>query len=173
MDRRGITMIEILIYIAILALLLPVIVATMFFVNERQGIYAARAQIEQSAGLLEAQLRHEIVEAKQINSSASYFANDLGSLIFIDADDNTVTIDTSGSPARLRFTRGSDPSFWFTDNNIRVTKWRIERIINTSDELTGLKFEFALEPKNSKRVFDSAKFEGDLTISLSPHTIEL
>ncbi len=174
---RGFTLIEVIITLAIMAIILPATTLFLLQLLQSQGSVQGEVEMEQTSSLLFSELKSEILEASSVTITASTLNSDVGELVFVDNSGATVTIDlvTIGPVRRLRFQRGADPAVYVTPADIDVIVWRIEAVRRDSDErLTGLQFDFDLALLNPDATpYRSVAFQGETTIALSPQTIEL
>lgn len=152
---KAFTLIETLIYIAILALVLPAI--SLFMVNtiSRQHQITARIDIEENSAMILDELRYELQHAQSIQISTSTFNTTSSVLRFTDragiATSILVVNDTytgegqSRIIRRLQSTR-SGVTQWLTDNNVAISSFFINPVRDTSGDLTGINMSITLEP---------------------------
>lgn len=182
MRQNGFTLIEVVIYVAIVAALLGGM--TVFLLNTvgTQSGLAPELRIKQTASSTLLSLRHDMAEAQSVNTTASTLGVDPSTLVYVDSSGNTVTVDwvqdtvtissTSHSVGRLRKQVGASDAVWLTDGNIDVTKWQVDVVRDSSNALTGLAFDVDMDLLYSGAGLQGA-WDGQTTISLMPHTTEL
>lgn len=182
--RQGFSLLETVIYIGLLAIVLPVFVGFLIGVLGKYDSLDSRIRMEQRASLILSQLSYEITSAKSINITNSTLASDNSSIVFVDDNSETVTIDYteevidfSGTPqtiGRIRLVRGVDEPVWLTDEDIDVTSWNIDVARDSSLNLTGLSFGLTIKmTESAEDVLRASSFEANTAISLQPQTTEL
>lgn len=177
------TLLEVTLYIGLLAIVLPASVIFLLRVREAQENYDARLRMEQTAAIVRSELNTQIAAADSISVSTSTlnaaqsvlrFTDDSGTTIIIDAPTTTYAFPGGNqSVKRLRMQIGANPAFYLTDPEIDVTEWRVQVVRNSDNDLTGLRISLDMAMLNAGTdAYRQAEFEGDTTIALSPHTIE-
>ncbi len=179
---RGLSLLEAVIYIGLVALILPVMVVFILQVQMQHVALDARTRLEQTAALTFHELQTDITSANTITTSTStlstnpsvlHFTNSTGSAVTIDCPSvSTVFAGGSQNVHRLRMQVGAAAAVYLTDYDVDVTTWQVETIKNSANVLTGLRFslKYALLGA-TKDVYRSANFTGQTTISLSPQTV--
>lgn len=180
---KGITLIETVLYVGLLAITLPFMVQFLLRTQSEHQLFDARMRMEQSAALLLDQLTYDLTKADNISVSTSTlnsatstfkFHDDSGTLITIDCPTVNTTFESgSQNVRRLRYQSGANAAIYLTDNNLDVTQWRIVAVRDSSNILTGIRVSFdvaMLAPDGSP--YRNAAFAANTTISLQPHTVE-
>ena len=183
-DRHGITLLETVLYIGLFAVIL--LSATTFFLEFGQSreLFARRAQMEQSSGVILAYLNTELTGADAWNVSASTLGSVNGSLVYTNDDGVSVTIDrptevvtfdgTPQSVNRLRVTVSEQPAEWVTPPDINVVAFELSEVTDGLGATTGLNLTlelFMLNPSGS--ALRAAFFSSQTTFALHPATIVL
>ncbi len=183
-QKRGVTLLETLIYIALLVVILPPLVMSLIRVTREVGLLDIRSRINTTSSLVISELTLGVTEASQVKVSLSTFGSSPSTLVFLDAVGQTVTIDrptlTVTLPGgdqtihRLRMTRGTAPAFFLTDPDLDVLSWQVDPVRNSASVLTGLRFHFDVATMNQSTVdpYQNARFVSDTTIDLQPQTTE-
>lgn len=170
-------MIEVIVSLGIMVIVLPATTLFLLQLLEEQSEAQVELQMEQTGSLILSQLRTEITEASSIKITSSTLGSDSGVLVFVDRNNEVVTIDrpTVGAGRRLRMQRGVDPAIFLTSSDIDVTAWRIDAARTDTDQLlTGLQFHLNLAVLNPQTTaYRGITFIGQTTIALSPQTQEL
>lgn len=183
-NTHGITILETVIYIALFAIIIPA--ATVFFLQFGQSgnLFARRAQMEQTSGMLLSHLNTELASANAWNLSSSTLGSPNGTLVYTNADGESVTIDRptdmvnfDGTPqqvGRLRATVGANPSEWITPPEVNVAAFQFSEVENALGATTGLNLTFELFMLNpSGGPFRNAEFSSQTTFAIRPATISL
>lgn len=180
---RGFSLLETVIYVALLAIVLPM--TMMFFLRTWAHVdrLDPRLEIEQTAGSLFSLLSFEVSSAQQIHSGSSRFADDAGKIELVDDEAQVLTIesvqdtiDFSGTlqnVQRVRLVRGAGAPVWLTDRKIDVERFRFDPIRDSGGLLTGLRLDVSFTQINKDAdAFRKSSFEQTTALWLSPHTIE-
>lgn len=179
----GMTLIETVIYIGILAIVLPSLIILLISVTQKVTRADARIRIAQTIAALQTQLNHELLEALSINMSTSIlginpstlrFTSQSGEIITLDRQATTVTFgDTQQTINRLRWQRGVNASLWLTDPNLHVFLFSVDPIRDGTNTLRGLRINIGIELINTSVTQErSATWSSSTTTSLSPSTTE-
>lgn len=181
---KGVTLLETMLYIGIIAIVLPAFTLFILHIWEEQIGFDARMRLEQTASIIFLEATQEITEADAIQISTSTLGTDASIFRFTDKDGENVVIDSTSTVIsfsgvnqtvhRLRMQQGAEAAVWLTDPEQDVTQWRVEAVRNTTNTLTGIRISLDAELINSAgKVYRNASFAGDTTVALSPHTSEL
>jgi hypothetical protein len=179
---RGVSFLETVLYIALLAIILPAMVVFLLQIEIEHVTFDARTRMEQTAALSFSELQTTLTAAKAITTSTSTLGVNPSVLRFQDASGTTITIDCPSvsvtlpggtqSVRRLRIQTGNSPAVYLTDSDIDVSNWQVTAVNNSKGLLTGLRFNVSLIMLGvTQGVYRGANFTSDTTISLSPHTI--
>ena len=152
--KQGFTLIELVLYMALLVILLPSIILMLLQVSKNQQHVYTRAQIENTAAVLFSELNYEITHASKILTSTSIFDSDQGVLVFRDSDDqlrrieySTDTVEfseTTYNIGRVSLFDGLDR--WITSENLAITSFKIEPARDDDSNLTGLNLWIVIAP---------------------------
>lgn len=182
MNKKGFSLLETMLYIALLAIVLPGFVLFYVQISERQTAVDEVITTEQKASLTFSKFSYMLTGAQNINVTASTSGVNPSTLIFTNNAGEVVTIDRpteltsfthrpDKNIPRLRMQVGASPVEYLTDPEVEVTTWQVDLVRNGANELTGLNFSLELDvnPESSS----SAHFEAQTTIDLQPQTTEL
>ncbi|HCC83362.1 TPA: hypothetical protein DEP96_00770 [Candidatus Uhrbacteria bacterium] len=179
---RGVSLLETVLYIGLLAIILPAMAVFFLQVQLQHVAFDARTRLEQTAALTFSELQNNLTSAQTITTSTSTLGVNPSILRFTNSAGATVVIDRptvstsfpSGSQnvRRLRLQTGTAPAVYLTDSDVDVATWQVSTIKNSANILTGLRFSvnFALLGA-TQSVYRKATFTSDTTISLAPQTI--
>lgn len=181
--QNGITLLETMLYIAIVAIVMPAFILFITQIWQQESGHKFEIRIEQSTSLLFLELSHAITESDAIMTSTSTLGTNPSILRFKDANGTIVTLDrvtttvayASGDQTinRLRLTRGSEAAIWLTEPEVDVSIWRVDPVRNSTNVLTGVRMNLELGMLNaSNNAYRHADFAADTTLALSPHTLE-
>lgn len=178
------SLLEVVLYIGIIMIILPAMVAFVFRLQGQQSLFDARTRMGQSAEAVHSVLTRTIVSADAVRTSTSSLGVSPSTLRFLGADGVAVVLDSPTVSAtlpsgavqdvrRLRMQVGAASPVYLTDSDIDVTSWRVDAVRDSADVLTGLRVELGfamLAPTVSP--LRTATFTGTTTFDLSPQTIE-
>ena len=179
---RGITLIETLIYLAIVAILIPTFAVLALHAVESASGGVANGHVEDSGLAVLGVLEHELTEAQAVVMSSSILGGMFSTLVLKDASGTIVTFDTpqnivtrsntSVTMRRLRWQKGTE-TVWLTDRDVEVVKWQVDAVLDSTLALTGIRVSWILRPSNpSSSAYRLGVFSGATTFDLLPHTIE-
>lgn len=181
---KGITLLETLIYIALLLIIVPPLVISLIHVTRQVSLLDIRNRINTTSTLVASQITSDITQATQIRSSLSTLGSSPGVLVFLDATGQSVTIDRptmivtlpggDQTVHRLRMTRGALPAFYLTDPDLDVSSWQVDLVRDSASVLTGLRFHLDLSTMNQSVTdpYLNARFVSDFTVDLQPQTTQ-
>lgn len=175
-NQKGITLVETMVVIALLIIILPVTVSTLVRLGKESAYFSLLQRINSSSNLVLSELSNELTSAKSFSISSSTLGINSSTFIFIDRNNDTVTIDrplvTVSLPGgdqevhRLRLTRGTE-EVWLTDSDIDVTNWTVDIIRNSSGVLSGLRIQTTFAAANKENLpLRNAELSTDFTIAL-------
>ncbi|NQV12144.1 type II secretion system protein [Candidatus Uhrbacteria bacterium] len=181
MKQKGFTLIETVLYIAIVVILLGGL--TTFLINTAriQSGLSPALRIKETASNTMLLMSSNITGADSINVTGSTLGVNPSTLLLTDGAGRSVQIDvikdvvdfggTSTFVDRLRLTKGGEPAVWLTDSNLDVTLWKVEEVSDSGGLLQGLKIEYTIETIDAS--VSGRKFSGRTTFPLTPNTVEL
>ena len=183
-NNKGFSLIETVLYIGILAIVLPLLMGTFLLITQRHNTIDFRTRAEQQAAQVFSTLSYELAEAAAIDVTNSTLGVDESVFIYQDQAGVFVTIDApitteeigghEKSIHRLRFQRTGESAVWVTDYRANVTVWNVDVVRDGSGTLTGMNFSLTVDMLDSTGViFDSASIDTTTTISLQPQLTEL
>lgn len=182
MQRKGFTLIEIVLYIGLIMILLPSIILMLLEVQKSQAHSYTKMLIEQTSAIILSEIQNEMTSAYSIDitnstldsdeSAVQYRKNQGGPMFDMSYDTDTVDIGSVlHNIGRIKYYDGSE--HWITPEQIAVTKFRIEPVRNSLNELTALNFELELSPFSTSAEIDKANvLYTHTTISLFPTVTE-
>ena len=182
--KKGITLVETLVYISLLALILPPLVISLIRVTRQVSLLDIRNRINTTATLISSELTRDLTESTQIRVSLSTLGSSPSTFVFLDSTGQVVTIDrpsvvvsySGGNQIthRLRMTKGSSPSFYLTDPDLDVLSWQVDVVNNNASVLTGIRFHIDMATGNQSSMdpYLKARFVSDFTVNLQPQTIQ-
>ncbi len=180
----GVTLLETILYIALLAIIFPPTVAALLRLSQETSLYDVQHRMDAQAGTVLSQLTIDLTQARSVSVSQSTLTSDPSSLRFTDSAGTTVIVDrptttvtlNGGSQTirRLRMQRGSAAPFWLTDPDIDVSSFTVQAVRNASSVLTGLRFHLSAVMPNASAnpPYRRADFVSDVTVGLQPQTTE-
>ncbi|MBU0614276.1 hypothetical protein KJ766_03285 [Patescibacteria group bacterium] len=155
MQNKGVTMIEVIIYIGFIALLVPGMVFTLLEIQKVTSHGSDQILINQTATILESELRDEFLTAQTIDVSSSSFGIDYSTVVYVDDDGIEKTIllqndtwDKSEAPrmiGRLQTVSLEDGIEWLTSNAMDVNKFYLQPVYS-SGQLVGIVLELQIQP---------------------------
>jgi hypothetical protein len=184
-NNKGITLIEAVVYIAILSLLLPAMV--IFLINTTSGFnkFSVRSRMSSSAQVILSELNYSLSEATVFNTANSVLGANNGVIYFNDKNGNEFSIenvtgtvrfaDEDQQINRLRLVDQINMiSEWMTDPDINVESFKILGVRNASSTLQGVNIFLNLEGLNFEAEnFSANSLQASTTIKFSPHILEL
>jgi hypothetical protein len=183
MNRKGFSLIETVLYIGLLAILLPSFVLVTLGFVQKSEVVDPKIRMEEKAAVIFSQLQHELTQAQSIDLTGSSLEVDDSSFVFVDKDGVTVTVgratDTVSfvegdqSVNRLTWTTiaGSE---WMTDADMDVEVWHVTSVRDGEGVLTGVNVLLMLRGLNPDgSPYRDIEFSTDTTISLQAFTTEL
>ena len=153
---RGFSLLETLIYVAIMGFFFAVVVANVVVITRSHRGLAATRELEQSASVALDRLVREIRAAATVNNAQSTFGSHPGVLSIEVRDENTETYDTiefSVSDDRLILSHNGTSQGSLTSEAVRVTNLVFQSITTASS--TAIKIEMELQSSTT----DSIKTE--------------
>ncbi len=181
-NMRGLTLIETVIYLAIVAIIIPVF--TVLALQSMEGISGAVAKghVEDAGLATLGVLQHELTEASSVVVSASTLGSAFSTLVFKDASGTTVTVDapqntvtrsnTQISIRRLCLQKGTE-TVWLTDRDVEVVAWQVDAVRNSAAALTGIRISWTMRPVNpASDAYRQGAFSSTTTFDLFPQTVE-
>lgn len=180
--RRGITLLETILFIALVAIILPALALFVINLIERQDRLSTQLLVRQSAALAFQEMQQEIQLAQAISLSTSTVSSDTSSLSYVDgsgvlrtiryATDTFTASGTNRTIGRLQASSGGQDT-WLTTSDLTVTVFRVDPVRNSEGVLTALNIALTLSPhvvENSSQT--ASVLVLDTTISLLPYATE-
>ncbi len=179
---KGISLIGVVVYLAILMMVLPALVLFLLRGVEYSHTIDMRVRIEQTGSVFLQKMNELLFTSTSIDSTHSSLGADNSILIFTDKDGEEVTIQcvdeerifsgVTHTVSRLQVQKTGQDAYWFTDQDMQVEQWRVDAVRNSSGDLTGLRFTVRINELDPKEG-DPSIFEATTTIALEAQTEEL
>lgn len=183
MDRKGFSLIETVLYIGLLAVLLPSLATvTLGFVQKSDAVDPV-IRMEGKAALIVSELQHELTRAESINVTGSALGTDDSTFVFVDEDGVSVTLQRVADTVsfvggdqqveRLVWQTLAD-SQWVTDADMEVEAWNVAAVRDGDGVLTGVNVLLTLQVLNTDgSPFRELALTTQTTIYARPYTTEL
>jgi len=178
-NTKGLSLIETVIYLAILMMVLPAMVLFLLRGVEYVHTIDLRVRIEQTGSILLQKMNELLLTARAVDVTHSSLGVDDSVFIFINkggeqmmmqrVDEEYLFLDAPRTVSRLQVQKEGEDPYWLTDQDMQVEQWRVDAVRNSSGDLTGLRFTVrinALDPKEG----DPSVFEASTTIVLENQT---
>lgn len=182
-NQKGFSLVETVVYIGLLAIILPFIFGFFISLTEQSNSIDPRVRMQQKASVLFSLMNYEITSSESIDITNSTLETDTSTFIFVDDNGDTVTIDSpqevidftgnSQTVQRIRLQRGVSSAVYLTDEDINVTKWNIQPVRDSGGILSGMNIEMTFRMLEPTGVYRGTSFDSETTISLQPQTAEL
>ena len=183
MSKRGFSLIETVLYIGLLAILVPSFILITLGYLEKSETVDPRIRMEEKAAMILSEFQQELTQATSVDVTNSSFGSDSSSFVFIDSDGVSVTVErvndtvtfVGGDQQVSRLQRQTLVSTdWITDRDMEVEVWNVDVVRNDEGVLTGVNVGISLRMLNPDgSPYRSFDFTTDTTISLQPFTTEL
>jgi len=183
MKSKGFSLIETVLYIGLLAILLPsFVMVTLGYIQKSESV-DPKIRMEEKAAVLFSEIQYELNQAQSIDVTGSSLATDDSSLVFVDAEGASVTLSRTADAIafiggdqtidRLERETASNVQ-WITDSDIDVNVWNVAVVRDSAGTLTGLNISMTMSVLNADgSPYRDISFSTDTTISLQPYTTEL
>ncbi len=154
---KGFTIVEMLIYIAILVLILAVIMSVVISMVRSGRIINALRNIETSAIMSTERLARELRQAESVNVGSSIFGSDPGKLVLegVDSLGNPRTVAFHLSSGTLMLSENGVDTGALSQSNARVSSLIFYPF--SSPDATGIRTEITIESGTSTH-YRSEKF---------------
>jgi type II secretory pathway pseudopilin PulG len=148
-EKKGFTLIEMLLYIAILVFLLIVIINLLFNIVRSQKNFASSRSIENSSGFALERLAREIKEADSVNTGSSVFNSSPGTLTLNSTDINGTarTVQFYISSSTLHIKENGVDKGPLTQSDTRITNLVFYNLVTTNSK--AIKTNFTIESGTS------------------------
>lgn len=183
MNRKGFSLIETVLYIGLLAILLPSLVTvTLGFVQKSDAVDPV-LRMESKAALIISELQHELTRAQSIDVTGSVLGTDDSTLVFVDEDGESITLHRDADT--VSFVGGdqqverlvwqtTSSSQWVTDADMEVQMWNVAMVRDGDGLLTGVNVLLTLRVLNTDNSpFRELAFTTQTTIFVRPYTTEI
>jgi prepilin-type N-terminal cleavage/methylation domain-containing protein len=135
-DKRGFSLMEMLIYIAILVLIMVVVINILFNIISSQKKFKTAKNVENSAAYTLERINREIRDAQSIDTLGSVFGSNPGSLKLIgtDVNGNSKTVEFFVSSSTVHIKENGIDLGRLSQTEGRVTNLIFNRITNTHSD---------------------------------------
>lgn len=183
MNKKGFSLVETVLYIGLLAVLLPSFVTvTLGFVQKSDAVDPV-IRMESKAALIISELQHELTRAQSIDVTGSVLGTDDSSFVFVDEDGESVTLQRVADT--VSFVGGDQQverlvwqtisaSQWMSDADMEVETWNVAAVRDGDGVLTGVNVLLTLRVLNTDgSPFRELAFTTQTTIYVRPYTTEI
>lgn len=155
--NKGFSLVEMLVYIAILVFVLAIIIEVVLSVARSERVISSVRSIENSAVLALERISREIRQSDSVNVSSSVLGSHPGILVLNGEDlaGNPRTVEFYLSNSRLNIRENGVDQGSLTQNDARVTDLKFFRFFATSTD--GIRTEITIESGTSTH-YRSEKF---------------
>lgn len=170
MMRSGFSLIETVLYIGLLAILVPsFVMVTLGYVQKSETV-DPRIRMEGKASVILSELQNELTTAQSVDVTNSSLATDDSSFIFVDGNGVSVTVsrltdivsfiggDQEVDRLAWQTTTGTQ---WLTDSDMDVTIWNVRAVRDGNGVLTGVNVVLTVRVLNT----DASPFR-DITVTV-------
>ncbi|TAL50701.1 hypothetical protein EPN81_02110 [Patescibacteria group bacterium] len=183
MMAKGFSLIETVLYIGLLAILVPSFTFVTLGYLEKSESIGLRIRMEERVAIILSEFQQELGQAQAIDITNSSLGSNDSSMVLIDSSGTPVTFglaqDTvtfvGGDQLINRLQRHTDlTDDWMTDADMSVEIWRVDAVRNDEGVLTGLNLLITvrmLNPDGSP--YRESELTTDTTFSLQSPTTEL
>ncbi|HRN86411.1 MAG TPA: prepilin-type N-terminal cleavage/methylation domain-containing protein [Candidatus Dojkabacteria bacterium] len=148
---KGMTLIEVLLYLAIFGMFFVVIINYFFFVQDNNQLSGEALKIDRGVILLSQHFEDSFERTSSIGGS-TIFNNNNGALYLTGPSNINYTVsDFATSDARLQFFDGAITK-QITRNDVEVTKFLLEEILDNSDTNIGVEITVGIRSKSDTSI---------------------
>lgn len=161
----GFTFIELIIYIAIIAVFVVALILLVHNIVLGQVKNQALAEVQNNARLALARMKYEIRQSADINESQSQFAPTNPGTLYLENPSADVIFSVNGDKA-LTIEIGADPSWELTSSEVEVETLTFQDVSPTAD-YSAIKIVLTIDYKNPSQSKDwEASVTRTTTVSL-------
>ncbi|MCF6277037.1 MAG: hypothetical protein L3J07_04340 [Candidatus Magasanikbacteria bacterium] len=183
--QNGITLVGTLVYIALLAIILPALVMFFLGTTANYSKLDTKSRIINSASVIFSRVHYEFNNATAFSITSSTLGVDESRLFFQNKNGNSFILESVSTTAlfadtqqninRLRLVnQSSSTQSWLTDPDLNIDKWNIHAVRDSVGTLTGLRVELKIEgPTVSEEGFNSNSFNVSTTINFNSSILEI
>lgn len=167
MKEKGFTLVEILVYVAILGVVVASFVSFAISIASSRGKVYVQQEVQANARVALNLITQKIISANGVNFSSSNFDSDLGvlSLSMADNSKNPTIISLTGDDGQIQIQEGTDPALPVTSNEVRVTNLVFTNLTSTSDK-PNIKIDLTVESLSSSDVSYGYNYNLETAVSL-------
>ncbi len=180
---RGVTLVETILYVGLLALLVSAFVALLSQLTIIQARTSTGGRLAENAAMALHFATASLPSAQSVDVSSSTLGTATSVLHYTNAAGTSVILDTVIVPItfsgvtqnvrRLRYQAGGVTSY-LTDAEVNVVTWQVDDVRTTANNLSGLNITLELEILNEEATgYRQGTVHHRTTISLTPLTTEL
>ena len=164
--KQGFSLVEMLIYVAILSLIVSALVLTATSLLRTLAYMQTTSDITEAATVAIERITREIRFADAVNTGASTLGTHPGTLVMssIDENDNPTTVTISVSGGRIMFAEGSEAAAPLTHAGITISNLTFTHF--TSTETEAVRVELTVE-KNLRSTTISKQFRTFVVLDAS------
>ena len=140
-SQRGVTLIEVVLYIALFALMFFSVVQFMMAVSEKNQVAKGRNKIETGLIAVTQHLENSFAQADSVDDANCVFESNPGVLRLNTASG---VIEYSVSGQKLLYDE-SGVSFDLTESEIAVTEFYLQEVLDKSSQVTGVRLTLTLQ----------------------------
>jgi hypothetical protein len=140
--------VESVVYLGLFAIIFLVVMQYFFSISAQNEYAESSIETEKSVIFLSDHISNTFGEIHSIDASSSQFNLDDGLLVLFTDDTLTTTVSYEIESDRIRFTDEASQQSYISDRNNEVTQFLIEQILNSEDELVGVRVTTVFDSKN-------------------------
>jgi hypothetical protein len=180
---RGVTLVETILYVGLLALLVTAFVGLLSQLTVIQARTSTGGRLAENAAIALHFTTTELTSAQSVNVSGSTFGTSTSVLRYTNSAGTSVILDAAVEPIvfsgvtqnvrRLRYQAGGVTSY-LTDAEVNVVTWQVDDVRTSTGDLSGVNLILEVEILNEQTTgYRQGTVRHQTTISLTPLTTEL
>lgn len=140
---KGATLVEALVYLALFAMIFVVFIRLFWYVSENNRRAMYRIEMAESAMFVYQHLSDGFNSATGVNIDNCVFEQDSGVLSLVLGEESLtyMTVD------EVLYVEDSVSAIAVTSNKYNVSRFYLERVLSSTDELIGVKVLFSISPE--------------------------
>lgn len=144
--KTGFTLVEILIYLAIVGLVVVSFISFAVVISDSRGKAYVEQEVQANARVALNLITQKILASDGVNAGASTFDSDPGvlSLSMANGSKDPTVINLSADDGQLQIKEGSDSAVVVTSDEVRVTNLIFTDLTSTSDK-ENIRIELTME----------------------------
>jgi len=167
MKEKGFTLVEILVYVAILGVVVASFVSFSISISSSRGKVYVQQEVQANARVALNLITQKILSSNGINFGSSVFDSDPGilSLSMVDGSKNPIIISLTADDGQLQIQEGIGTALPITSDEVRVTNLVFTNLTSTSDK-ANIKIELTVEYLATENVAYEYKYSLETAVSL-------